>query len=83
MHAAGVSDTLAAAMILIGLMLQIPETLVIIKLIIILLMTLFISPSASHALGRAALLNSLTPVVAGDKNHAEQTTEVGDNPSKS
>ncbi len=36
MHAAGVSDTLAAAMILIGLMLQIPETLVIIKLIIIL-----------------------------------------------
>jgi hypothetical protein len=46
-------------------------------------MTLFISPSASHALGRAALLNSLTPVVAGDKNHAGQTTEVGDNPSKS
>ena len=83
MHAAGVSDTLAAAMILIGLMLQIPETLVIIKLIILLLMTLFISPSASHALGRAALLNSLTPVVAVDKNHAEQTTEVGDNPSKS
>ncbi|MDC1340226.1 monovalent cation/H(+) antiporter subunit G [Oceanospirillaceae bacterium] len=83
MHAAGVSDTLAAAMILIGLMLQIPETLVIIKLIIILLMTLFISPSASHALGRSALLNGLTPVVAGDKNHAGQTTEVGDNPSKS
>jgi len=61
MHAAGVTDTLATAMILIGLMLQMPDSLVVIKLLIILLMTLFISPTASHALAQAAMVNKLKP----------------------
>lgn len=55
MHAAGVSETLATAMILIGLMLHNPDFLVDVKLMIILLMTLFISPTASHALANAAM----------------------------
>ncbi len=38
MHAVGVTDTLAAAMILIGLMLQSPDSLVVIKLLMILVM---------------------------------------------
>jgi|TARA_B110000503_G_scaffold133541_1_gene211190 multicomponent Na+:H+ antiporter subunit G len=83
MHAVGVTDTLATAMILIGLMLQNPEMLVIVKLVLILLMTLFISPTTSHALGQAAILNNLTPLIAEDKNHAEKGTGAGDNPSKS
>ncbi|MDB0034756.1 monovalent cation/H(+) antiporter subunit G [bacterium] len=49
MHAVGVTDTLAAAMILIGLMLQGPDSLVVIKLLMILLMTLFINPTASNS----------------------------------
>ena len=61
MHAVGVTETLATAMILIGLMLQVPDTLVLLKLIIILLMTLFISPTASHALASAAVHNNLMP----------------------
>lgn len=61
MHAVGVSDTLATAMILIGLMLQVPDAIVIVKLVIILLMTLLISPTASHALAKAALHNGLMP----------------------
>ena len=63
MHAAGVTDTLATAMILIGLMLQNPDGLVVLKLMIILLMTLFISPTASHALASAAAHNKLEPVL--------------------
>ena len=62
MHAVGVSDTLATAMILIGLMLQIPDGLVVLKLIIILVMTLFISPTASHALAKAAMNNDVKPL---------------------
>ena len=62
MHAVGVSDTLATAMILIGLMLQIPDGLVVLKLIIILVMTLFISPTASHALSKAAMNNDVKPM---------------------
>jgi len=61
MHAVGVTETLATAMILIGLMLQNPDNIVIVKLIIILLMTLFISPTASHALAKAAMHNDLKP----------------------
>ena len=61
MHAVGVTDTLATAMILIGLIIHNPDVMVDIKLIIILLMTIFISPTASHALANAALLNKLMP----------------------
>ena len=61
MHAVGVTETLATAMILIGLMLQNPDGLVVLKLLIILLMTLFISPTASHALASAAVHNNLKP----------------------
>lgn len=63
LHAVGVTDTLATAMILIGLMLQNPGGLVVVKLLIILLMTLFINPTASHALAQAAMRNDLIPVL--------------------
>ena len=59
MHAVGVTETLATAMILIGLILHNPEFFVDIKLMIILVMTLFISPTASHALASAAMRNDL------------------------
>jgi len=62
-HAAGVSDTLAASMILIGLMLQNPEVIVILKLLMILLMTLFISPTASHSIAKAAMNSGLQPLL--------------------
>ncbi len=68
MHAAGVTDTLAAAMILIGLMLQNPEALVMLKLLLILLMTIFISPVASHALAKAAFKNDLVPLSDNNEN---------------
>lgn len=60
MHAVGVTETLATAMILIGLILHNPDFLVNVKLIIILLMTLFISPTASHALANAAMNDDLS-----------------------
>lgn len=61
MHAVGVTDTLATAMILIGLMLHNPDFMVDIKLMIIMLMTIFISPTTSHALAKAAIHNKLMP----------------------
>ncbi|MCW8931363.1 MAG: monovalent cation/H(+) antiporter subunit G [Gammaproteobacteria bacterium] len=66
MHAVGVTETLATAMILIGLILHNPDFLVDIKLMIILLMTIFISPTASHALAKAAQHNKLMPKLDTD-----------------
>lgn len=68
MHAAGVTDTLATGMILTGLMLQNPDGLVILKLLIILLMTLFISPTASHALAKAAMKNNFKPKLTNNED---------------
>ena len=61
MHAVSVTDTLAAAMILMGLMLQSQEMMVIVKLMMILLLLLFITPAASHTLAKAAMHNGLMP----------------------
>ena len=73
MHAVGVTDTLGAGMILIGLMLQNPEGLVELKLLLILVITLFISPVASHALAKAAFRNDLVPL--SDRNENKGGTE--------
>ena len=61
MHAAGVTDTLCAALILLGLMLQAGWGLVLIKLFMILALLLLTSPTATHALARAAFHSRLKP----------------------
>ena len=72
MDAVGVTDTLGAGMILIGLMLQSQDALVIAKLAMVLLMTLFINPTASHALAKAAIHNGLKPVLGNkERNNSE------------
>lgn len=65
-HAASVTETLGAGLILVGLMLQAGLTLVSVKLLIIGLLIFFTSPTATHALTRAALTRGLEPVLAGE-----------------
>jgi multicomponent Na+:H+ antiporter subunit G len=74
MHAVGVTETLATAMILIGLILHNPDFLVDIKLMIVLLMTIFISPTASHALAKAALHNKLMPELDEKADNKKETS---------
>lgn len=54
MHPAGISDTLCAALVLIGLMLLASEAIVVIKLFLILFFLFFTSPTATHALATTA-----------------------------
>ncbi len=61
MHAASLTDTMAAVLILGGIMLQAGLTLATIKLAAILLFLLFTSPTASNALASAAILSGLQP----------------------
>lgn len=70
MHAAGVTDTLGAGLILLGLMLQGGWTLVTAKLLLILIFLWLTSPTASHALVRAALSDPQNPqpLLHGDIN---------------
>lgn len=63
MHAASVTDTLATAMILLGLFIQADSWLVQVKLVMVLLFVLLTSPTAGHALAKAALHGGLEPVL--------------------
>ena len=65
-HAASVTDTLGAGLILLGLMLQAGWTLMAAKLAIIGLLIFFTSPAATHALVSAALGRGLKPRLDGE-----------------
>lgn len=71
MHAASVTDTLGAGLLLVGLVLQAGLTLVAVKLLFLGLLIFFASPTATHALAKAALARGLAPLLA-----------LGDAPSK-
>lgn len=55
MHAAGVTDTGGAGLVLLGLMVQGGLTLVTVKLFFLLVFLWFTSPTACHALAKAAV----------------------------
>ncbi|GMU49851.1 MAG: hypothetical protein AMXMBFR31_20770 [Candidatus Desulfobacillus denitrificans] len=65
MHAASVTDTLGAGLILLGLMLQAGPTLVAVKLAMVGLLLFFAAPVAAHALTKAAMTRGLAPKLAG------------------
>jgi multicomponent Na+:H+ antiporter subunit G len=63
-HAASVTDTAGAGLLLLGMMLQAGFTLVTVKLFVIGLLIFFTSPTATHALCKAALTRGLKPLLA-------------------
>ncbi len=68
MHAASVTDTLGAGLLLVGLMLQAGLTLVTVKLLFLAALIFFTSPTATHALAKAAVVRGLQPLLAqGDE----------------
>ncbi len=65
-HGGGITDTLGAGLVLIGLVLQAGWSLVTVKLLIIMLCLLLTSPVSSHAIAHAARRSGLEPELAGD-----------------
>ena len=53
MHAAGITDTIGAAAIILGLMLLAGWSNVLIKLLLVLIFLMLLNPTACHALARA------------------------------
>jgi multicomponent Na+:H+ antiporter subunit G len=62
-HAAGITDTMGAWLILIGLMFSAGWTLITAKLMMLLFFLAVTSPLASHALAKAAFLRGLEPII--------------------
>jgi multicomponent Na+:H+ antiporter subunit G len=65
-HAAGVTETLAAPLLLGGLILQLGWTLDTVKVLLIIAFVLATNPTASHAMAKAALHGGHLPEVAGN-----------------
>lgn len=61
MHAAGMSDTMGAGLILIGLAVHEGFTGATLRLVLIILFLWFTSPISSHALAKAALHGNVVP----------------------
>ena len=68
LHAAGITDTLGAELILLGLIFQAGLSLVTVKLILISLFIFFTSPTATHAVANAARVMGLKPTLVPDKD---------------
>lgn len=62
-HAAGMTETLATPLLLIGLLLQMEPSLDLLKVVFILILVLATNPTATHAMAKAALHGGLRPAV--------------------
>jgi multicomponent Na+:H+ antiporter subunit G len=65
MHATGKCDTLGALLVLIGLAIYNGFNLVTLKIIFIAVFIFVANPTATHAIGRAALLSGVQPWMKG------------------
>jgi multicomponent Na+:H+ antiporter subunit G len=63
-HAAGVTDTAGAGLLLLGLLLQADSAATGVRLIMILVFLLITSPTATHILAQTALKDGLKPLLA-------------------
>ncbi len=73
LHAAGITDTAGAGLMLVGLMLQSGLNLVTVKLLLALFFIIFTCPTACHALAKAALHEGLQPRAGGARNDGTGT----------
>jgi multicomponent Na+:H+ antiporter subunit G len=74
LHAGGITDTLTALLIVGGLVLQSGFSLLTIKLLLILLFLLFTTPTATHALARAAMAEGLKPEGDADRREGAESS---------
>jgi multicomponent Na+:H+ antiporter subunit G len=71
LHAAGITDTLCAMLIILGLGFQAGWGIAAFKLVLIFVFLFFTAPTATHALANAALHRGLKPKLDMDDSGAE------------
>jgi multicomponent Na+:H+ antiporter subunit G len=68
LHGGGITDTLGAGLILVGLMFQSESPFTTVKLLMILAFLLTCSPTSCHALAQSAVTEGLQPLLAQKKD---------------
>lgn len=75
MHAAGITDTLGALLVLLGLMLLAGWSLATAKLFFILVFLWMTSPTVTHTLAKAAHHGGVHPLIAGDEKKEDLSSK--------
>ena len=81
LHAASVTDTLCAGLIISGLLLQATSAMMVFKLLLILLILTYTSPTGAHALAKAAMHGGLKPVTDAKPPVSRPEQSQGESPS--
>jgi multicomponent Na+:H+ antiporter subunit G len=68
MHGAGITDTLGAGLVLLGLVLHAGPSLAAVKLLMILFFLLVASPTSTHALAQSALSHDVNPRLTAEED---------------
>lgn len=71
-HAVGLTETLAAPLLLIGLALQMEWSLDLFKILMVVILVLATNPTATHAMAKAALHGGHPPKLGGTGDGAEE-----------
>ena len=73
LHAAGVTDTFGADLVLLAMALQAGNLLVAVKLLLIFIFLLLTSPVSTHAIAHAAWARGLPPKISDDLHFADES----------
>lgn len=77
MHAAGITDTIGALLVVLGLLMLAGVSLAGVKLVFILAFLWMASPTATHALAKAARHGGVDPVLGGETESTEGSSSTG------
>ena len=72
-HAGGIMDSLGVGLLFVGMALQAPDYLVIVKLFFIYIFILLTGPAAIHALARAAVHSGEIPLLPSEPSPKEDS----------
>ncbi|MEM6648924.1 MAG: monovalent cation/H(+) antiporter subunit G [Pseudomonadota bacterium] len=75
LHAAGVTDTLGADLILLAMVFQAGDFITMVKLLLIFIFILLTSPVSTHAIAHAAFVTKVRPQLSHDLHYATADEE--------
>jgi len=75
LHAAGVTDTAGAELIVLGMILQAPNWVVVAKLLFIAAFLFLTSPVATHSIANAAWVSGLAPMLGRELKYDDDFSE--------
>ena len=75
MHAAGMTDTLGAGLLILGMVIQSPDVLTAVKLVMIAFFIFFTSPTSTYAIANAAYSGGLKPILSDEDDEGDDSSK--------